>query len=134
MTPEDFIKRVRAMEDKYEASIRSIKQPIAQVAKEHFDRSFKEEGFTDAVLERWPKRSPDSRPQDPTLYETGRLSSSNRVLILERGVSIINSTPYGAYHNYGIGQKKRQFIGNSIALNRQIVSIITNSIKRALKA
>lgn len=108
-----------------------IKAEVADEAKAHFDNSFAKEGFTDSRFIKWPKRSPDRRPKDPTLYETGKLSKSTRVRILARGVAVINGVKYGGYHNYGNGQKVRKFIGNSVQLNRRIIKIIKAQIWKA---
>lgn len=132
MSPTDFIRRAEEMAQALRPAIREAKLEIAVEAKKHFDRSFHNEGFTDQRLERWPKRNPDRRPHDPTLYHTGRLSSSTRVRVLARGVAIINSVKYAGYHNYGIGQKQRRFIGNSVVLNRRIAVILVRGIKIAL--
>jgi hypothetical protein len=133
LTPKQFLNRVRDMELDYRAAQPLIKADIAKEAKEHYDRSFQKEGFTDSRFIKWPKRSPNRRPKDPTLYETGKLSSSTKVRILTRGVSIINGTKYAGYHNYGKGQKLRKFIGNSIQLNRKIIKIIKDTVRITLK-
>lgn len=132
MSPTDFIRRAEEMSQALRPALQDARLDIGVEAKKHFDRSFLHEGFTDSRLEKWPKRNPDRRPQDPTLYETGKLSSGTRVRILARGVAIINKVKYGAYHNYGIGQKVRRFIGNSVVLNRRITTILVRRIKIAL--
>lgn len=125
LNPNEFVKLVKSYERRFQEDIRTKIIPEAgRLAKEHFDRSFKEEGFTDKAFEKWPGRVDGSRPQDPILVETGRLSVSNKIRKIAGGVQIYNSTPYGRYHNHGIGQRQRRFIGVSGQLNMRIKGVI----------
>lgn len=134
ISPARFIMRSIDMEQVFKPALAAAKEEVGREAKEHFDRSFRNEGFTDTRLEKWPKRNPDRRPQDKTLYETGALSSSTEYRVMARGVSIINKVKYGIYHNTGKGQKLRRFIGNSVVLNRRIKVLLTRRLITALEA
>ena len=115
-------------------------------AVKFFKDSFRNEGFTDTALEKWPKRKREDRNRKKRgiLVKTGTLKRSVRVVSKTfNSVTIGSKTPgdYGEVHNEGLrsGRRgarfmmpKRQFMGNSrkltgilkMKLNRRITSII----------
>ncbi|GLB51719.1 hypothetical protein NBRC110019_07580 [Neptunitalea chrysea] len=68
-----------------------------------FDDSFKNQGFTDAAFEAWPKRDPDKDPGRAILTDTTFLRRSLAVLN-EDATSMQFGThvPYAAVHNDGL--------------------------------
>ena len=125
MTPDQFLRHVRSLESRFMSDIKNKMIPAAgKIAKEHFDKSFEDEGFTNLTYERWPARANNERPADPILVKTGKLKTSNRLRPITGGVQVYNPTPYGGYHNEGIGQRKRQFMGYSHELNTKIKGAI----------
>lgn len=138
ITPDQFIQVLNKMKTNYRQDVRLKAKPVVgRLAKAHFDDSFKREGFTDVKFEKWAPRKDDERPEDPILHETGRLKVSNEIKYISDGVQIINSVPYGKYHNYQIGQThKRKFIGHSQVMNKKIKDalrvIVSTSIRRSL--
>lgn len=93
-----------------------VKRDIQQVAKEivtiagvegvkHFKKSFTDQGFTDAGLQKWPGRKRNTDPGRAILVKTGRLRRGVRVLsktdkTVKVGVDL-NEVPYAQYHNDG---------------------------------
>jgi len=124
MSPDQFIQAARMMVVNFRESVDTGRLMTGTLAKQHFDDSFRNEGFTDNALQKWPKRANNRRPGDPVLYErakdTERLAEQNEVVYSGPVISIINRTSYGGYHNYGKGQKVRKFIGLSTQLNIRI--------------
>jgi hypothetical protein len=117
-------------------------------AENHFADSFRNEGFTDDTLQKWPKRKSLGRYDDAArsnrralLVKTGKMRNATRVrkLASRKEVRVFNDAksakgfPYPKVHNEGLGNMpKRQFIGNSRQLNRKIKKDIVKTIKRAL--
>jgi len=122
---------------------------MANDALNHFKGSFRNQGFTDRTIEKWPRRKREDktfRRRGTTraiLVRTGTLKRSLRVS--ERtltSVTIASSTPgeYGQVHNEGLlsgrknatfKQKTRKFIGNSHKLTQKLRGKLNSRIKRA---
>lgn len=117
---------------------------VGNMAKRHFVKSFRDGGFTDAVLDPWQARKTkdksDKNPRNANkpraiLVKTGHLRGSIRVKTASfRKIEIgAYNIPYASVHNRGLGKMpKRQFIGISILLNRQIQAKINKEIKSIL--
>jgi phage gpG-like protein len=116
---------------------------IANSAKRHFLKSFKDEGFTDVTLSPWAKRTTrnSSDRNNPTkrrglLIDSGHLRGSIDVRVARWDKIKISSKgiPYAKYHNRGKGNNpKRQFIGESYVLNEKIKRTIKRNMKKLLK-
>jgi phage gpG-like protein len=110
------------------------------LAKNHFTKSFANQGFTNEHLEAWKQRKASSRKQRSRaiLVQTGRLRRSiNSRRSGKFQVTISTDVPYAKVHNEGgrsgrgrgFQMPKRQFIGDSKILNRQIETKINQKIK-----
>lgn len=137
LTPQQFLNTLQRLKNNYSQDLKvRVKPVVGKIAKKHFDESFKNEGFTDRSFSPWEPRRNDTRPWDPILKESGKLRVSNEIRYITDGVQIINKVPYGSYHNDGIGQVKRQFIGQSYEMNQNIKTalrvVMVSSIKRSM--
>lgn len=149
MTPEEF---KRLLQRKKQELTRAYTQTLpVKVGTEavHFVRdNFKQEGFVDKKLEPWTPSKRKSNPKHPDRsYKT--LSSRRRNLYMsikkrtKPGEAIIyTDVPYAAAHNEGTnnagrGRKtkipKRQFIGDSHTLNKKVIKVIEDELKKILK-
>jgi len=159
-----------------------IRDIMGSEAVDHFQKSFKNEGFTDDVLEPWQdvkRRDPNSpwyghnrfaskeestnknqqrlqkknsgtigifsqeRTTAPILKGgTSDLRNSIRYMITDKGVRVLNSTPYASVHQFGkmakiYGKKSfqmpaRPFMGKSILLKNNIENKIYKEIKKII--
>ncbi len=98
----------------------------------HFNKSFRDGGFTDESFERWKARKPRSRNDHQLLVDTGRLKNSIRIMnMTNTSVTIGTNVFYAQFHNEGTRKMpKRQFIGESAKLNRTIVQKISDLIEK----
>lgn len=121
---------------KYEAEIDSMVNTMGVMAKNHFTANFRKQGFDDETVIPWqPRKRADSgrsRGVRGILIKSGRLRRS--ITFRKKGkwsVVIGTDVPYARRHNEGLNKMpKRQFIGYSGKLNRQIISSFSNKIKR----
>ena len=138
------------------------KHIVGQTAVDHFRKSFDDQGYTDEPLNPWQeveRRKPESpwyghsgetgryspeRTKAPILTgETGELQEAIRYAPIPGGVRVSDEKPYGHIHNYGGPTKvygktpfvmpRRQFMGPSKALTRQLKERITRDLTRILK-
>lgn len=72
------------------------------------------------------RRKRRGNPEQPPLMETGRLVKS--IKQVKDGVEMLT---YGSYHQFGEGQKVRQFIFPNIT--KQTIANFFNQIKRAMR-
>lgn len=103
---------------------------VGGLAVRHYRDSFRNQGFTDQVLQRWlPKKALGT-----ILVDTGQLRGSiNFQLVSNDYVRIYSNVPYAAYHNYGTQHiPQRQFIGRSQQLNNTMNDQLTKLAKRSL--
>lgn len=123
---------------RFKANQKKLPIAIGAIAKSHYLKSFRDEGFTDATLQKWDKRK---RPSSRDRRNKGR-----RGLLVDRGhlrrsIKVVRATwnrvevgsvgiKYARYHNQGKGkQKKRQFVGRSKVLNAKISKRIRRDTK-----
>lgn len=123
---------------RFKASKKKLPVVIGAIAKSHYLKSFRDEGFTDATLEKWTKRK--------TLNKSDRRNKRHRGLLVDRGhlrrsIRVVRATwnrievgsvgiKYARYHNQGLGQQpQRQFIGRSKVLNEKIRARIRKDTK-----
>jgi hypothetical protein len=115
---------------------------IGALAKAHYLKSFREEGFTDNVYSPWKGRS--------TKNKSDRRNKARRGLLVDRGhlrrsIRVVRATwnkvevgstgiKYAKFNNRGEGrQPKRQFVGSSRELNRIILTRIRRETKNIFK-
>jgi phage gpG-like protein len=114
---------------------------IANDAKNHYVRSFKQGGFTDDTFEAWkPRKSKKDNSGRAILVKTGDLRRSvNRTINLSQLRVIFKSDlPYAAIHNYGLMGKawgkhpfkmpQRQFIGKSAKVDKMAIKTLEKKI------
>lgn len=125
-------KILKAHQKKAEQAIRGMVTVMGNDALNHFEQSFRDQGFTDDSLERWKGRKKREREGRAILTKTGRLRRSLKKKMHNRYAIIISSNVvYAPVHNEGIGKMpKRQFVGYSGKLNRQLIRKFDNTIKQ----
>ncbi|MEZ0611944.1 hypothetical protein ACAW74_25755 [Fibrella sp. WM1] len=108
----------------------------------HFKESFRNEGFTDETLEKWPDitnaRKDQKRKKNgnlpPILTDTGKLGNS--ITARNDGdedVVFSSDRPYAKRHNEGDNvMPQRQFMGPSKALDDKIVAKFDRDFQRIL--
>jgi phage gpG-like protein len=81
---------------------KKLPRVIANIALNHFKKSFIKGGFTDGGFEKWPERKNDKTPGRATLVKSGQLRRSTRIAEAnERRILIVNALPYAYIHNDG---------------------------------
>lgn len=134
----------------FDKKIAEIKKAFARlpvevggVAKRHFVRSFTAGGFTDDVFVAWKQRTTKNRSdrRNPArraiLVDSGTLKNSGQVKRADWDSIVVGfyGVPYARYHNRGeTPQPKRQFIGSSKQLTRDVSKIINNAVKKSLNS
>ena len=144
---------------KFEEKIKAIERVkktlptiLGNMALNHFIKSFDDSGFTDYTLNKWRPRKRQGRGKKgrvksvgsrALLVKSGRLKRSiklkNKTFSL---IKISSSLPYSEIHNEGLMGKawgkhsfkmpKRQFIGDSEKLRKQILNEIEKTFNSIL--
>lgn len=135
----NFDKKIKEIQKKRA----TLPKLIGNIAKNHFLKSFQDEGFTDRTLDPWKARKTRDRSdrRNPTkhraiLMKRGHLKRSIRVGSARWDRIEVGSygIAYAARHNQGLaGMPKRQFIGRSAAMNEKIRAKIRSEIRNSLK-
>jgi phage gpG-like protein len=151
MTPQQFQKHLKKIEEQLKKAMEdTIPKKAANKAVLHFKKSFQDEGFTDTGLEKWkevkrresPKRADLAKAKLPILTQTGDLGRSIKAKHEPGKVTVFSDIPYAAAHNEGtttagrnrnVTIPKRQFIGNSETLNKEIEKVIIEELDNILK-
>lgn len=88
--------------------MKQIPRKMGVIALDHFDKSFKNQGFTDSSLQPWRKTQSGKtntfgrRPSQSILIKSGRLRrGTRRATVNSRFVRIVNDVPYAEVHNEG---------------------------------
>lgn len=123
-----------------------LPQIVGTVALRHFKRGMQQEGFIDRRLKRWPevqRRTPGHPRFNPKRQQkilvgpgSGGIQNTLRIKRATFKETIISSMgkKYAAYHNEGSGKlPKRQFLGNSVKLERQVEYIIKDEFDKAFR-
>lgn len=128
-------RKIQQAQIKLQKSLQAFISVMATDAKKHFVASFRNQGFTDETLTRWPSRKNEISGGIASVRK--RSAGSRAILVktgdLRRSVRVINRTinkvvlgsdlPYAQIHNDGLYGRawgkhrfkmpKRQFIGHS---------------------
>lgn len=123
---------------------RSLPVIVAETAKNFFQDSFRNQGFTDSGLKKWKKRKGNTDPGRGVLIGkgSGTLRNSIRVKTATmKKILITSDLKYSAVHNYGLKtgrgkgftMPKRQFMGKSKKLDGIIVKLIKNKVNEIMK-
>ncbi len=130
-----FDKQLRA----FKKLKRRLARRTANNARNHFIKSFRNQGWTDRVLTAWDKRKAvkkDTRPGRAILVDSGNLRSSIRVKSVSFSISRIGSynIKYNRFHNRGTAiHPKRQFIGDSVTLTKSNSKIINFELSKLFR-
>lgn len=119
---------------KAEKEIKGMVVIMGNDALNHYEGSFRNQGFTDESLVGWKKRKRTERSRGGNraiLTKTGRLRRSlKRMKIGQYAIKITSNVPYANIHNEGIGRMpKRQFVGYSGKLNRSLIKKFDSKIQ-----
>lgn len=149
LTPEELVRWLRSSSTEVRQSFeRTLPQLVGAAAVDHFKKSFRDEGFTDATLEPWkdvkrrtnPTRADRAAASLPILTQSGDLGRSIE-FTTQPGEAVITADTrgagsdkdYAAQHNEGTRLiPKRQFIGPSQTLDRRVERISIRLIRRML--
>lgn len=131
-----------------ELALKSLKDEVKDMAVKHFTKSFDLEGFNDVPVKKWKplkRQRPEPYRSNKILTKTGALKSSLRAksYVGQRvwWIEMYSNVPYANVHNEGLrsgrgrGFKmpKRQFMGDSKMLDKNIQTRINNRINNAFK-
>lgn len=118
--------------------MRNIMLTARVEAEKFYRKSFDDEGFTDRSKKKW--QAVKRKSGGKILTKSGRLADTLRAQISGTEIRIISPLPYAKIHNEG-GQAgvngsatipKRQFVGESEALEKIIGTEIEKLIKKVL--
>lgn len=126
---------------KFKASKKKLPVAVGALAKSHFLKSFRDEGFTDQTLSPWAARTSKNKGDRRNRAKRGLLVNRGH---LRRSIRVVRSTwsrievgstgiKYARFHNRGEGQPKRQFVGESAVLTRKIRNRIRRDTKNIFK-
>jgi phage gpG-like protein len=131
---------------KFEAEIPKVVSEMGSIGQNHFVKSFRDQGFTDNALTKWPSRKREDRGRGSRaiLVKSGRLRRSiRRAPIGKYGVSLLSDVPYAKIHNDGLVGRawgkhtfrmpKRQFMGSSRVMSQRIEKMIDRHVTRVFK-
>ena len=125
---------------------RSLPVLVGETAKNFFQDSFRNQGFTDSGLKKWKKRKGNTDPGRGVLI--GKANGSNTLrnsirvkTATMKKILITSDLKYSAVHNYGLKtgrgkgftMPKRQFMGKSKKLDGIIVKLIKNKVNEIMK-
>ena len=148
MSPDEFLNNIRQSSDKIASAFeRRIPLMVGNAGKSHFKENFRRGGFVDKNLTKWKPakrigRAKGAKGQYGTLLSARNyLYNSINYRALPYQVVIFTRVPYAIVHNEGLragrgkGFKmpKRQFIGDSAVLNKQISDIIDKELRNILE-
>jgi len=124
---------------------RILPRQIGNIAKTHYLKAFRDQGFTDKNLNPWEKRKTRNKSdrrnkkRRAILVDTGTLRRSIRVGRASwNGIEVGSfGVKYAKYHNQlhrKYKNTRRQFIGDSQVMRKQIRAKIDSEIIKILKA
>ena len=134
----NFDKKIR----EFKSLKKDLPVKIGNIAKNHYVKSFRDQGFTDEKLNPWASRKRPSRSDKRNrgnraiLIKSGQLRRSIRV-----GRATFNRIEVGSYgikyarfHNRGEGNLPvRKFVGSSQVMNQKIIMKIRKEVKDIFK-
>ncbi len=113
---------------------------IGVEGKKFIEKNFRDQGFTDTSTTKWEERKHETSESRAILvgFNTGgdKLKNSFKYSVSKGNNTVAFRTykPYAARHNEGLnGMPKRQFIGKSAYLNRQIADKIKRELDLTLR-
>jgi len=110
---------------------------LAEQAKNFFQDSFTNQGFTDKTLVKWTQSRAGKKRGGATLVDSGILRGAIMVTNVNASgfqVGVRADVEYAQQHNEGTkGQVKRQFIGRSERLVKLMQARVNREIRNAMK-
>ena len=113
---------------------------IGVEGKKFIEKNFRDQGFTDTTTTKWEERKHETSESRAILvgFNTGgdKLKNSFKYSVSKGNNTVAFRTykPYAARHNEGLnGMPKRQFMGKSAYLNRQIADKIKRELDLTLR-
>lgn len=113
---------------------RTLPIKIARKAENAFKQSFVKQRFYDDNSDPWKARKNKKDNGRAILVKSGRLKRSIQAskITLDQ-ITISTDVAYAGVHNFGEGyMPKRQFIGKSRKLNREVIQTIKTELKSNL--
>jgi phage gpG-like protein len=112
-----------------------LPKKLANESINHFKDNWREQGFDDNIIKPWKARKGNTDPGRAILVKSGRLRRSFDAIIESiNRAKVINSAPYGIFHNYGTSKlPQRKFMGVSRNLDEKCGVLIMRMIKAALR-
>ena len=155
MKATDFTKQIQRQ---IAQVIQNAPRAIGPMAVNEFKENFRRQGFMDSTVTKWPARK-NTDTGRAILVKSGRLRDGIRVVRSNaQSITIGNAVPYARLHNEGyrglvnvrphkrtnqygtrynvssftkrVTMPKRQFIGNSQALNNKISSYYIAQLRK----
>lgn len=104
----------------------------ANTARNFFDESFENKGFTDKKLEKWDPVYKKGREKERPLVDTGSLRNNIHADSEGKGEAIVYAdTDYAPYQNEGTNDlPQRQFMGNSEVLEEQLEADLHHALDK----
>lgn len=142
----DFTEAIRRLEKKKS----DLPKQLANIALNHFTDSFRKQAWDGVPWKQVQRRIPGTpsymypKGVDPAKHTRGILYGKERRLALAVKNSLRSvswnairfgvDVPYAVYHNEGTEKlARRQFMGNSIQLNKKLTLRINTAIKSCFK-
>lgn len=135
MTPPEFFRNLQRNLPQLE---RQILHDVIQVEAERFHaENFRNEGFTDVALQKWPARKKPDRnaAKRALLVKSGALRRhATKGTVRGKQVDFDLPLAYARRHNEGLkGMPKRQYVGQSAVLEdrirRKVVAVLNQRLK-----
>lgn len=147
-------RKIQMAQIKLQRSLNEFITVMGTDAKNHFVKSFRNQGFEDQTIQKWQPRKRKSyrtrngRVVDDTnraiLVKTGDLRRSIKIVSKNyRSIVLGSDLPYAQIHNDGLNGKawgkypfkmpKRQFIGHSRKLIEQLKLKLDKRVKNAFR-
>lgn len=140
------VKKISKARKEMYVALNAMRTEIKQTALNHFQKAFKDEGFTDRAFWHWKPikrhlRKPEYRNM-PILQNTGRLKRSIKTFANSNRngfkIRFSSNVKYARVHNEGLragrgsGFKmpKRMFMGYSLVLDRKLQKIFNTKIRK----
>jgi phage gpG-like protein len=149
-----IIEAMKTLSQELKQLYREAPRYVGNLALQHFNDNFQQQGFVDDTLQPWPPRHDDGGQDRAILVKTGRLRRSLRISRLSTEEVVIGTdVPYAKVHNEGgmINVKahnrrskrgnefavrayiykatQRKFIGASKQLDRKIENYFTDRVE-----
>lgn len=135
----EFAKKIKLLQ----SAKSKLPVKIGGIALKHFQKSFRDGGFTDLTFDAWTARKSKNKSDRRNkktralLVDSGVLKNSGKVKTTNWSRVVVGfyGTKYGEYHNRGLGNNpKRQFIGSSQRLIMNVRNEIAFEVNKIMKS